>query len=157
MSQVGQPLSNSWSTSSQPDFVRVFGKRKTVQNRQGKILYAELLKNWPTLGQLIANSPPHGKLQGSSLQSLKTLTSLNKAVRSFFLGDNSIWKFFPLFLPLAITAFGGLEGYFSLAITAFGAFEYIVPKYYCRLGKGEMKESRLLNKDLFKEVTVFKA
>ena len=35
----------------------------------------------------------------------------------------------PLFLPLAITAFGGPEGYFSLAIIAFGAFEFIVPKY----------------------------
>ena len=42
---------------------------------------------------------------------------------------------FPLFLPLAITAFGGPEGYF--AIIAFGAFEFIVPKYYYRLGKME--------------------
>ena len=52
--------------------------------------------------------------------SLKTLTSLNKEVRSFFLSDNSIWSF-PLFLPLAIAAFGAPEGYFSLAIIAFGA------------------------------------
>ena len=42
---------------------------------------------------------------------------------------------FPLFLPLAITAFGGPEGYFSLSIIAFGAFEFIVPEYYYRLGK----------------------
>ena len=49
-----------------------------------------------------------------------------------------------LFLPLAITAFGGLEGCLSLAIIAFGAFESVVPKYYCRLGKREMNESRLL-------------
>ena len=42
---------------------------------------------------------------------------------------------FPLFLPLAITAFRGPEGYFSLAIIAFGAFEFIVPKYEYRLGK----------------------
>ena len=41
----------------------------------------------------------------------------------------------PLFLPLAITAFRGPEGYFSLAIMAFGAFGVIVPKYYDRLGK----------------------
>ena len=41
----------------------------------------------------------------------------------------------PLFLPLAITAFGGPEGYFSLAIIAFGAFQSFVPKYYCRLEK----------------------
>ena len=47
-------------------------------------------------------------------------------------------------LPLAITAFGGPEGYFSLAIIAFGAFQFIVPKYYCRLEKMELKESRLL-------------
>ena len=50
----------------------------------------------------------------------------------------------PLFLLLAITAFGGLEGCFSLAIIALGAFEFIVPKCYSRLGKREMKESRLL-------------
>ena len=67
-------------------------------------------------------------------QTLKTLTSLNKEVRQFFLGDNSTWHF-PPFLPLAITAFGGPEGYFSLAIIAFGAFEFIVPKYFYRLGK----------------------
>ena len=41
----------------------------------------------------------------------------------------------PLFLPLAITAFGGPEGSFSLAIIAFGPFGFIVPKYYYRLGK----------------------
>ena len=51
---------------------------------------------------------------------------------------------FPLFLPSAITAFGGPEGSFSLGIIAFVAFELIVPKYYCRLGKREMEESRLL-------------
>ena len=46
---------------------------------------------------------------------------------------------FLLFLPLAITAFGSPEGYFSLAIMAFGAFEFIVPNYYCRLGKMGMR------------------
>ena len=51
---------------------------------------------------------------------------------------------FPLFLPLAITTFGGPEGYFNLAIIAFGAFEFSVPKYYDRLGKMERKEPRLL-------------
>ena len=74
---------------------------------------------------------------------LKTLTSLNKEVRPFFLGENSIWSF-PLFLPLAITAFGGPEGYFSLATIAFGAFQFIVPKYYYRLEKMEFKESGVL-------------
>ena len=63
-----QPMSNSWSTSSQPDFVHALGSRNTVRNRPSKILYTELLKSCPTLGQLLANSPPHGKLQGSSLQ-----------------------------------------------------------------------------------------
>ena len=66
--------------------------------------------------------------------SLKTLTSLNKEVWLFFLGDNSIWRF-PLLLPLAITAFGGANGYFCLAIRAFGAFGFICPKYLYRLGK----------------------
>ena len=51
---------------------------------------------------------------------------------------------FPLFLPLATTAFGGPEGYFGLAIIEFGAFQFVVPKYYCRLGKREFEESGLL-------------
>ena len=51
---------------------------------------------------------------------------------------------FPLFLPPAIAAFGGPEGYFSLAIIAFGAFRFIVPEYQYRLGKIKFKESRLL-------------
>ena len=44
-------------------------------------------------------------------------------------------------LPLAITAFGSAEGYFSLAIIAFGAFGFVVPRYYRRFGK--MPQSRL--------------
>ena len=32
-------------------------------------------------------------------------------------------------LPLAITVFRGLEGYFSLAIIAFGVCQSIVPNY----------------------------
>ena len=36
---------------------------------------------------------------------------------------------FPLLLPLAIAAFRGPEGAFSLAIIAFGEFQFIVPKY----------------------------
>ena len=85
----------------------------------------------------------------------KTLTSLNKESRPIFLGDNSIWSFasLSLSLPLALAAFGGPEGNFSLAIRAFGAFEFIVPKYYYRLGKTENKESSRL---IFKEFTVFK-
>ena len=42
---------------------------------------------------------------------------------------------FPLFPPLAITAFGGPGGYFNLAIIAFGAFEHIFPTYFYRVGK----------------------
>ena len=59
---------------------------------------------------------------------------------------------FPLFLPLAIAAFGGPEGYLSLAIIAFGAFQFIVPKYDYRLGKWNLRSLD----SLFKEVTVFK-
>ena len=66
--------------------------------------------------------------------SLKALTSLFREVRPFLLGDNSIWSF-PLFLVLVITAFGGPEGDSNLAILAFGAFQFVVPQYYCRLGK----------------------
>ena len=69
------------------------------------------------------------------LHTLKALTSLNKESRPFFLGDNSIWRFLSGNLPSAITAFGGLERYFSLAIIGFGAFGFVVPKNYDRLGR----------------------
>ena len=59
---------------------------------------------------------------------LTTLTSLNKEVRPFFLGDNSIWSF-PSVSSLGDYRFGSPEGYFSLAIIAFGAFGLIVPNY----------------------------
>ena len=52
-----------------------------------------------------------------------------------------------------MTAFGGPDGYFSLAIIAFGPFQFIVPKYYYRLGKMENLRSLA---SLFKEVAVFK-
>ena len=48
----------------------------------------------------------------------------------------------PLFLPLAITAFGGREGYFSLAIIAFRAFGFIVRKYYYRQGRMDKRSLR---------------
>ena len=65
----------------------------------------------------------------NSWTSLKTLTSLNKESRPFFLGDNSI-RSLPFVSSLsAITASGGPECYFSLVIIAFGAFGFIVPKY----------------------------
>ena len=56
----------------------------------------------------------------------------------------TVFGVLPLFNLLAITAFGGPEGYFSLAIRAFESFQFIAPKYYSRLGKMEFKESRLL-------------
>ena len=56
---------------------------------------------------------------------LKTLTSLNR-----YSWATIAFGVIPLFLPLAITAFGGPEGYFSLAIIAFRAFQFIFPKYY---------------------------
>ena len=74
---------------------------------------------------------------------MSTLTSLNKEVRLFSLAIIA-FGVFPLFLPVAIPAFGGPEGYFSLAIIASGAFQFIVPNYYCRLGKMEFEESSLL-------------
>ena len=60
-----QCMSNSWSTSSQPDFVRALGRRRTVRNRPSKILYTELLQSWPTLGQLSSPTPhPMGSCRG---------------------------------------------------------------------------------------------
>ena len=74
-------------------------------------------------------------------RTLKTLTSLNKESRSCAILALGV---FPLFLPLAIAAFGGREGYLNLAIKAFGAFEFIVPKCYDRLENMEIEESKLL-------------
>ena len=51
---------------------------------------------------------------------------------------------FPLFLPLAITAFGGPENDCSLAIKALGAVEFTLPKYVGSLRKIFKEESRLL-------------
>ena len=69
-------------------------------------------------------------------RSLKTLTSLNKEVRPFFLGDNSIWSF-PSCSSLAITAFGGAEGYFNLAIIALRAILVHGPQILLSLWKME--------------------
>ena len=68
----------------------------------------------------------------------------------------SIWRVFSLFyLSVAITAFGGPEGYFNLAIRALGAFVFIVPKYDHRLGQMDIKESRLLKFRRFRSSRVF--
>ena len=57
-----------------------------------------------------------------SQKALKALTSLNKESRHF---SWAIIAFgvFALILPLAVTAFGAPEGYFSLAITAFRSYD----------------------------------
>ena len=59
--QSWQPLSNSWSTLSQPHFARALGRRKTARNRQGEILYTECSK----VGQLLVNSSPTPHPMGS--------------------------------------------------------------------------------------------
>ena len=48
----------------------------------------------------------------------------------------------PLFLPPAITAFGGSEGYFSLAIIASGAFGFIAPKLLSLEKNGQEEPGR---------------
>ena len=45
-------MPNSWSTSSEPDFVGALGRRTTARDRQGKLLHTELLK----IGQLLVYS-----------------------------------------------------------------------------------------------------
>ena len=65
---------------------------------------------------------------------LKTLISLNKEVRPFFLGDNSIWNF-PSFLAVVITAFRDPEDYLNLAIIAFGAFGFSATQILLSLRK----------------------
>ena len=52
-----------------------------------------------------------------SVRSLKTLTSLNKDSRPFFLGDDSIWRF---------------PSVSSLINAAFGHLDWRFPKYYFR-------------------------
>ena len=49
-------------------------------------------------------------------KTLKALTSLNKEVRPFFLGDNSIWRF-PSVSCLSDYSIGGAECCFSLMIS----------------------------------------
>ena len=78
-------------------------------------------------------------------QPLKTPTSLNKESRPFFLGDNRAFGVYALFLPLTITAYEAPESYFGLAIIAFGAFQLIVTKYCCRLGKKNKRSLDYLN------------
>ena len=46
---------------------------------------------------------------------------------------------------MAITAFGGPEGYFILAIIAFGAFEFVVPERLLLLRTCGEEESRCFN------------
>ena len=65
---------------------------------------------------------------------MKTLTSLDKEVRLFFLSDNR-FGVSPLFLLLAITGFGGPESYCSLAIKAFGALGSVSPHTIIALEK----------------------
>ena len=60
VSKVGQPLSNSWSTSSQPDFVRDFGRRKTVQKSP-----RFCTQSCSKVGQLLFNSSPTPHPMGS--------------------------------------------------------------------------------------------
>ena len=81
------------------------------------------MRTWPD--ELVRQIRPPSR-ENLYLYSLKTLTSLNEEVRPFFPATIA-FGVYSLFLPLAITAFGGPEGYFNLAIIAFGAFEFIVP------------------------------
>ena len=69
-----------------------------------------------------------GELIFRNLTSLKTPTSLNKEVRPFFSYATIAFGVSPLFLFLAITAFGGFEGNVILESIACGACEFIVPK-----------------------------
>ena len=75
---------------------------------------------------------------------LKTLTSLNKEGRPFFLSDNSISSY-PSVSSLSDYCIGCPEGYFSLAIIAFGAFGCPCPQILLSLRKHGQEESRLLN------------
>ena len=75
---------------------------------------------------------------------LKTLTSLNKEVRPFFLGDSSIWSFASVSSLSDYSISEVLKANSSLAIKAFGAFQFIDTKYYYRSGKMESKETSLL-------------
>ena len=63
-----QPISNSWSTSSQVGFARTPGRRKNSSKSPEQDFYTELLKSWSTFGHFLGNSPSHEKLQESSLQ-----------------------------------------------------------------------------------------
>ena len=61
VSKVGQPMSNSWSTSSRPDFVHSLARRKTARNRQARFCTQSCSK----VGQLLVNSLPTSHPMGS--------------------------------------------------------------------------------------------
>ena len=56
-----QPMSNSWSTSSQPDFVRALGRTKTARIAQARFCTQSCSK----VGQLLVNSSPTPHPMGS--------------------------------------------------------------------------------------------
>ena len=116
---------------------------KTPENTQ-KTLFGALRARLPkalgkhSLGHFPARAPEHSckwrpgsqcKMFEQVLDSLKTLTSLDKEVRPFLLSDNSIWTI-PFVSSRGDYSIWRSWSYSSLAIIAFGAFAFIVPKYY---------------------------
>ena len=67
------------------------------------------------------------------------ITKIHQIFTLQIFGATIVFGVFPLFLPLAITVFGGPEVSFRLAIMVFEAFGSMVPKYYYRLGKMDKK------------------
>ena len=65
-----------------------------------------------------------------SCLALKTLTSLNKEVRPFFLSENSILSFPSVSSLCDYSIWEVLKAIFCPAIIAFAAFQFIVPKYF---------------------------
>ena len=66
----------------------------------------------------------------------KTLTSLNYKESRLSFPRQKSFGVFPLFLLLAITAFGGLK---AILTCDHSTWSIIVPKYYYRFGKMEMR------------------
>ena len=87
-------------------------------------------------------STSQGQQSGKNLEN--PVASLNKEVRVFNLGDNSIGSFPSVSSLSDYSIWRPLAAILAFKTLAFGAFPFIVPTYYYRLGKMGFKESSLL-------------
>ena len=99
VSKVGQPMSNSWSTSSQPDFVQALARRKTARNPPRKmwkllpatgVIWALRAQKWQRDSE-ISSAPKKSKTESKKSQ--------NRQFLSYF--DSFSTPFWAFWAPVA--------------------------------------------------------